>query len=543
MKKAAAKKAAARKPAPERWPVVREHLKKYWHYYILALAVFAAYSNVYGNAFLYDDEALILKNTFLRDWDHIGAIFSASITAGAHIPGGFYRPVQILLYLLIYQAFGDSSFAFHLLNVALHTANACLIYRFGKKLRFNPAVAFSTTLLWALHPMQVEAITYVSGTADPLFVFFVLLGLLVIVPRFQPQRILASIPLFILALLSKEEAIIFPLLVASCIFLLDRERLRPKTYLRLAPLFIVAALYYIAHNYFLGFGGYALYQQDDAYANSILCRIYTFLATLPYYLGILVWPVHLHYDRDFKYVTDLWNLPVMAGIGMIGIAATQIILGRNRRALAFSWGLLWFAAAHLLHTGILKPVNASLLEHWLYLPSIGLFLGTGQSLASIKWQRQQRKRYEIGLLAVVALTLGIMSYEQNEVWHDAETFYLNIFKNGEPSPRAHGNLGVLYALSGRYDEALEQYDLAIKYSGDNLASAHHDLAITLLNGPHGKDFTQEAIRHLKRALEIDPDYYAASLALAAVYKQMGDTSQAAYYSAWAASTRKKMTGQ
>src|SRR5271154_2856454 len=110
---------------------------KWIPYVVLVLAVFAVYGNVYENAFLYDDESLILKNIFLRSWHSIGAIFSTSITAGANIPGGFYRPLQILLYLIIYQFAGLSTPAFHLLNIGLHAANVCLVYLLGRKLRFS----------------------------------------------------------------------------------------------------------------------------------------------------------------------------------------------------------------------------------------------------------------------------------------------------------------------------------------------------------------------------------------------------------------------
>src|SRR5580704_14195827 len=161
-------------------------------YFILVLAVLAAYGNVYDNAFLYDDESLILKNTFLQDWHSIGAIFSTSITAGANMPGGFYRPLQIFLYLLIYQFAGPSTFAFHALNISLHAANACLVYVLGRRLRFRKLAVFLGALLWAMHPVHTEIIAYISGAADPLYVFFCLLGLVALVPRFKPRGFLIA---------------------------------------------------------------------------------------------------------------------------------------------------------------------------------------------------------------------------------------------------------------------------------------------------------------------------------------------------------------
>ena len=329
----------------------------------------------------------------------------------------------------------------------------------------------------------------------------------------------------------------------ACIYFLDKERRDPKTYYRTWPLWVVAIVYLILHKLCLNFSDFDLHTQRDVYSSNILCRIYTFLAALPAYFSFLVWPVHLHFDRDFQPVTGPWHFKVLIGFFMVSTGIAQVMISRSRRSLAISWGLLWFAAADILHTGIFLPVNAVLLEHWLYLPSIGLFLGTSQALAKTHIRLQQRKPMEGSLAIILAIVLGVLTYRQNTIWSDPETLYLNIFKNGEPSPHAHNNLAVIYTLQGKYKEALEQYDLSIELSGDTNAQTHHNLAITLLNGPDRGRYTQEAIRHLKRALELDPDYYASSNALATLYDMQGDAEQAAYYRQKAAETRKKLTGQ
>ncbi len=510
-------------------------------YLALILAVFAAYGNVYSNAFLYDDESLILKNVFLRDWHAIGSMFKTSITAGANIPGGFYRPLQILLYLVIYQLFGTSLFAYHFINVALHAANALLVFRLGKKLRFKPLASFTAALLWALHPVHVEAVTYISSTADALYVFFTLIGLLLLVPRFAARRFLPALVMMLCALLSKEEAVLFPVLVMACAFLLDKNRSNPRTYIRFWPFWVLAIAYVLAHKFLLSFGDFDLHHTNDVYANSVWCRILTFLATIPHYVGFLVWPFHLHYDRDFQPVTEFWNLSVLGGVIVMAAGAGIISRARERRGLLLSWALLWFVAADLLHTGILVPVNASLLEHWLYLPSVGLFLGGSQAVAITKMKDWQR-RAMVGIAGSLVLFLLFLTHQQNKIWHDAENFYLNIFANGEPSPHAHNNLGIEYTLRGEYKKALEQYELSIQYSGDTNAATHHNLAITLLNGPEAKNYTQEAMRHLKRALEIDHDYYPASLALAEMYRTIGDNENAAFYDSNSKEIKKHLTG-
>ncbi|MDX2028727.1 MAG: tetratricopeptide repeat protein [Alphaproteobacteria bacterium] len=516
--------------------------KKLAPYLALVIAVFLAYCNVYGSEFLYDDEFLIVKNEFLRSWDYLGSIFTGSIGAGAHQASGFYRPLQVVLYLIVFQISELSLFGYHLLNIVLHSANACLVYKLGRKLRFQSAASFLAALVWALHPVHTEVIAYISGTADPLFAFFCLLTLVILLPSFKAHKFYIALPLFILGLLSKEEAVILPLLAVTCLFLLEKDRLKPKTYLRTWPLWGMAGLYAILHEIFLKFDGFQLYRLNDTYANSILCRLWTFLATLPSYLGFLVWPFGLHFDRDFQPVLSPWNLPVLGGFAMLAIAAFFVFRGRNRQGLIISWGLLWFTAAHLLHTGILVPVNAMLLEHWLYLPTVGIFLAAAQvlilALNKKRWEKYQTHVAVAALL--LAAFLGVLSFRQNRVWRDPETFYLHIFKHGEPSPHAHNNLGILYTLQGKYTKAVEEFDLSIRLSGDTNAQAHHNMAIALLNGPNGKSYTQEAIKHFKRTLEMEPNSPLSSNALAYMYEQQGDKEEAAYYQAMTESIRKRL---
>jgi hypothetical protein len=97
--------------------VLPAQIRKYFPYYALALAVFAAYSNIYFNQFLYDDDILIVGNVWLRSWDHLIELLWAPLSGNALGKIPFHRPLQSLLYFFVYQTFGLSTVAFHLLNV------------------------------------------------------------------------------------------------------------------------------------------------------------------------------------------------------------------------------------------------------------------------------------------------------------------------------------------------------------------------------------------------------------------------------------------
>jgi tetratricopeptide (TPR) repeat protein len=509
-------------------------------YYVLALAVFVAYGNVYGNQFLFDDNLLIQLNSYLRDWSTFPHLFTASTTEGAHIQGGFYRPLQNILFFIAFQLGGEHPFWFHVLNVALHIANACLVFTLGRRLNFTPLPAFLASLLWALHPLHTEAVTYMSGTADPLYVFFCLTALCMLIPTFSPQRIKWSIPFFMLALASKETAVMFPLLVVVCMFMASPDRLNFRTYWRTWPLWLVTALYLawrLTANKFAGPNNYEqLYvlsgnQNLKLYADHIDYRLYTFLATLPDYARLLIWPSDLHMERKFDLYIQPFLWPVVIGFGIAALVLGQIMWGKGRRGLPLSFGLLWCAASYAPNTGILMPVNSFILEHWMYLPSAGLFLGLGQTLHNALARRPKAfQTAAIGLCLILAVIEGILTFAQNEIWRDPFTFYSHIFKYGDATSRCHNNLAMAYAEQNDYPNAIAEFQKAIAL-GDTYAEVHYNLALTLLKLPDQQSHMNEIVAHLERAIAIDPNFFRSYLILSQIYRQNGNSDKAADYAA------------
>ena len=514
----------AETPAHDFLPTPVRALAPYW---ILALIVFAAYGNIYDNAFLFDDDLLISLNTYLRGWSHIGDILTGSTISGAHITGGFFRPVQIMLYLLAFHAGNGSTFWFHALNLSLHIANTCFVYKLGTKLGFDAKGVFLAALFWGLHPLHTEAVTYMSATADPLFAFFCLWAIIVLLPDFTPRKILMIFPLFLLALLSKETAVMFPLLVMTCLFYISPRRLNFRLYTRTIPLWIATLAYVYWRTHAAGFDGpqtydhyYAFPQFADLkmYAEHPLDRIYTFLATLPFYLKLLIWPTGLHMERSFPIYKSFFAVPVMAGLTMLVFALGHGIHSCRKNAwIAMSWGFLWFAVAHAPDTGLLVPMNALFLEHWMYLPSVGLFLGFAQTAVALTRSHARALLAASGIAAVgfAACFFG-MTYDQNKIWHDPIVFYNNIFAYGETSARAHNNLALYYADRGAYAQAIEHFALAIKAS-DAYAETRYNLALTYLRGADQKDYIAKAIENLQRSLELEPNFYRSYEALGNVY--------------------------
>jgi tetratricopeptide (TPR) repeat protein len=502
-------------------------------YGLLVLATLIAYSNIFQNAFVFDDMLLISHNAYLHSWDSIGKIFTSPLTGEGH-GGSFCSPLQMLLYMCAYHVGGLSTFWFHCTNLALHIVNVCLLYALGCRMGFQKASLFAATLLWALHPIHTEAVTYMSATADTLCSFFCLAGMVVLLPNFAPRRIAISCAFFVLALLSKEAAIVYPLLVMSLLFYRSDNKTSLRSYGSSLPFWFITALYIAARATILNFDGDAfhLYRPIDAYSENIFYRFYTFLATIPSYLRLFVWPAGLHMERHFQLYESLWTPQVFAGFIICLIAIVTVILGRTGRYAALSWGLLWAMIIFIPCTGILLPLNAVFLEHWMYLPTAGFVIGAGETIMQLLKGKEivYARWLAISGISVIVFVFCYANYEQNKLWIDPITFYTNIFAHNEPSPRAHNNLGFTYYNQGKYDEAIGQYRLALQ-GAENYPRAHTNLAIAIISRDDSPSSIDEGVAHFMRAIELNPRFYSAYTGLADLYQHIGDHEKSDYYRA------------
>ncbi len=527
--------------------------RAWFPYIVLAAAVFAAYANVYQNDFVWDDMFVVVYNETLRHWSHFPDLLLKTTF------GPSYRPIQGILYFLIYQGFGLSQAAFHAANVLVQVANTCLIYRLGCRLGFFRRASFAAALLWGVHPLWVEAVAVVAGIADMLVVLFFLLGLLALLPDFKPRKLGLSALFFLFALCCKESAAVFPALVTSMLFLVSKERLRPATYLRTWPLWLLGIAYLIGWSLCPvlndNFAGYLLKSAAyvDTYDHNFINRVLTSLATLPVYLGMMLTPARLHMAWDFPVFTTIGDWHVVAGAAIVALALLQIAWGRGKRGVPLTWGLLWFAAAISPYTGILKPIDGRLSEHWIYLATVALFLGTAQMTVAWMDTRRSKKAPVIaaGLVVLAALALGTQTYIQNKTLRNTGTLFESIIKDN-PTVWAYYQLGVYYfgkkdfakaEEAWRAVEADDAYTQFLNKGGQTFM--HSSLAFIYLNAlsPTSDNISvqdvaralpssthlPEAIEELNMLQHYDPENGYANSFLSLIYYYQGDKAKGDYY--------------
>jgi hypothetical protein len=510
--------------------------KNSWPYLLLIVCAAGAYSNVYDNDFFFDDGLLILSNKFIRSWHNLGAIFTSDLSAGGDEIGCFYRPLQTLSYLIVAQSFDLKEWAFHALNVLLHVANGCLVFAFAQKLGLRRWPAFIAALLWVVHPLHTEAVTYMSATADVLHVFFILIALLVWRLGNIKSELLTGAA-FILALLSKESAVIFPGLLVLTQFLTSPAPQRFVHYYRTLPYWIIAGAFFALHSHLSGcaqltgtYANHVFYPLPAIYNQSIWARITTFFSMLPDYARLFAMPMGLHQDHMPPIETAFFAPKALFGFAAVILSAiffiTAFFRPKNQIVRLGGFGGMWFLVAYFPCTGIFTTANALFLEHWMYLPSIGLFIALAGILREIAAKYAYLK-WPLGIAAgVMAALFGVSTWQQNKTWHDPFTFYTNILKYEPNDARAHDNLGLSYEAVGAEEEALEHYTRALELNPKSFKTAERLGQFWLRKGKYAK-----AEKYFKMALEEKPVFPSALKGLVDVYKKMGKAQLAREYAA------------
>jgi hypothetical protein len=364
----------------------RQSLSRFSDLTLLAFLVVGAalpYLNTLRNGLVSDDEMQVLQNPYIRNFHHWAKIFTTQATS--YIPGmpNFYRPLMNVEYLLCYQVFGPRPFGFHLLNIVLNVAVVGAVFLVTKRMFQDRNLALMAAVLFAIHPIHSEAIAWIAASPDlELSLFYLLtfwLFLAVARPggRFSYLAQLAMAGSFLLALLSKEQAVRLPLLatVYEHFYRADRAETRPaQKVLRYAVLWLLTVAYLLFRVHVLG----AL---SSGFSMNRLTWYQTFvsaIALVGQYLWKILWPVDLRVFCPFHPFSGLFDLVVVGGVAAL-TACSALFFFLWRRAKPLSFGLVWMLAT------LAPALNArwmpifAFAERYLYLPSVGFcwLLGWG----------------------------------------------------------------------------------------------------------------------------------------------------------------------
>jgi len=478
---------------------------------LIFVAVIIAYLPALSGGFLWDDSGHVTRPDLrsLRGLARIWFEFGATQQ---------YYPVLHSAFWLEHLIWGDSTFGYHLINVLLHASAACL---FGAVLR-RLAVpgAWIAALLFALHPVCVESVAWISEQKNTLSLVFYL-GAALAYLRFTKQRqisvYLVATGLFVLALLTKTVTASLPAALLV-VFWWQHGRLEWRRDVRpLLPWFALGILSGLITAYFerelIGAQG-ADFDLGLVQRCLLAGRVFWF------YLSKLVWPA------DLAFIYPRWTVDASVWWQWLFLVATLALLA----------GLLWWRrrqrgplAVALLFAGSLFPVLgfvnvfpflfSYVADHFQYLASLSIF-----ALVAVLLQKGLSKLPRwAGHCAVVGLlgVFGALTWAQCGMYRDVFTLYETTLAKNPDCWMAHNNLAIALADSGRVEEAIPHLESAIRLKPD-FAPAENNLGydLTLLDRP------AEAVPHLERALELHPDYPAAERNLGVALASTGKNAEA-----------------
>jgi len=509
---------------------------------ILLFIGFSIYVNSFSNQFFWDDNDTIVNNSYVKDYRNIPKFFSQNLIAGSGQITNYWRPLLLMSFSFDYHTWGLHSIGFHLTNTILHIICAWLVYllllglfrqiRKERKIKKNDyLISFLVSLFFLVHPLQTEAITYISGRADPLSSFFALISLIFYVKYREINKrndLIYSIIFFIFGLLTKEQIVFLPfivLLIEVIFFSSKKTKIDIKKIVgRLASFFTISVAYFLLRISVLNFNnilGGAKNIGDEQYATSIFLRLFTFCKVIFEYLFLLFVPINLHMEREVVTVKSFLSWPVL--LFLLFIVLIFIISKYTwKKNKMISFGVLWFVVILLPRMNIIK-INRPMYEHWLYFPMIGFWLALFSLIFffidRVKIKKQQDVYYSIFITFTVFLLIifSFLSVVRNRVWNNPIIFYENNLRYTPNSFIQHNNLGMAYSDIARYDRAILNYRKAIEIK-DVYPQVHSNLANALIR--IGK--TDEAISEYKKAKEVNPSFSIPYYGLLNIYLMAGD---------------------
>lgn len=459
---------------------------RYWWVFAFVLIIYAP--SLWAS-FIWDDEQFIYKNIDIRSFD-LSKIFSRNTVGGAGVASGYYRPITSLTFALDWLLSQGNPSWFHLMNIFWHFASGVTLAGFLGTMGMPVLIPI---IIFLLHPLQTEAVAYISGRGDPLSLFFGFFSMwtfaLYVKHAERSNLLIISYAAFALALLSKESGVVFLGLAA---FILVGHS--GKRWLSILGFGVVAIAGILLRLVIVGdnFG----FHWNGAYGASMMIRIFTFSRVLPEYLRMIFVPFPLHMERFVPLVTSLLSPWPWISLGIIAlILLVGIKLEKKYRRL-YWFGVFWFGIFLLPQSGILIPAPALLTEHWLY----GSLAGFGLAFYAL-WHSWGWKPMKFVGLLILCIWL-ILGFRQSYLWADAIRFYEYTLRFSKTA-RLHNNLGMHYIESGRFNEAEDQYLLAAGL-GD-YAQIYYNLGNLYV----ASNRVNEAIIQYRKALEIDPQFTIA----------------------------------
>ena len=421
------------------------------------------YVNSLDNSFHYDDSHSIVENYYIRHLGNIPRFFTDPQTFSREPAMAMYRPLVVTTYAANYALGHYETRGYHLFNVFVHALAALIAFAILRQVLGDAKRAWWGSAFFALHPIQSQAVNYISSRAELLGALGVLAAFYLTFVKSEHWR--WALLAYGLALLSKSTAVVLlPLMTLGEL----RRQPELRNWGRHLFFWLLTGVY-LALIMANGFLSKSLAQDVRPYGT----QIYTQLKALVYYIKLLIMPVGLSVEHHFSVSERLGEGAVLAACAFVASLAYLTWRGWQKRH-GSALGSGWFFAG--LGLTFFVPLNVLVNEHRLYLAALG-----GIGLAVWGFHRYKAslllRLCSLGLL----LVFGVMTVQRNAVWQDEKTLWREAVRVAPKMFRVQSNLGLAYYEGGALDSALVAFKRAIelnaKYSKtwNNLGLVYEDL--------------------------------------------------------------------
>ncbi|MGA2678311.1 MAG: tetratricopeptide repeat protein [Sedimentisphaerales bacterium] len=489
---------------------------------LLAISIIVVYAQTAGFALVvYDDIVYVDKNPQVPEGLTLGGIKWAFTTKYT----GNWIPLIWLSLMLDRTVFGTWAGGFHLVNVAFHIANTILLFWVLR--RYTKAIwaSFFVSALFALHPLHVESVAWVTERKDVLSALFWLLTMLAYLRYVEipsARRYVVVCAVFAIGLMSKSMLVTLPfVLLLMDYWPLERMQLNGQSGMtpgRLiwekAPLFILSAtsctITFIAQKTVGAMMILGTIPGNDHISNAFVSyRDYIFKMFLP--VGLAVFYPHS--------IESLAGWKVAVSLAVLVVITIVVILLRRRRYLLVGW--LWYLGTLVPVVGFVQVGSQAMADRYTYIPLTGIFIMLVWLAGDILSQWRHRQII-IGVAGAGVLgVLGVITFVQVGYWRDTITLFTHTAAVTANNAVAHNALGVYYSGKGDYGNAIREFEQVLKINANNVA-ARNVLGVCYAN----KGDYESAIREFETVLRIDANNITAIYNIAKRKAINGETDEA-----------------
>jgi tetratricopeptide (TPR) repeat protein len=470
---------------------------------LLVLVTFAAYTPVWHAKFIWDDDHHITNNRIVKAGDGLYRTWFTTEPAD-------YYPLTESLWWLEWRLWGDGALGYHIVNVLLHALNAALVWMILQRLKIPGA--WLAALVFAIHPVNVATVAWISEQKNTLSMLFYAVAILFFL-RFDEENRWRwyglSLAMFLLALFSKSAVVMLPVVLLGCVWW-RRGRVRWKDLLCSIPFFALSLVLGLATIWF---------QYNRALDGGIVRTVgFPFRLAAAgwapwFYLYKALLPINLSvFYPKWEINASLWvsYLP-----GMLLAGCVTLFWWKRQtwgRPLLFALGYfvtMFFPVLGFFDQGFYT--YSLVADHWQYYSIIGMIaLVVAAGVTLCRGTGLLRRRIGTVTGAVVLVALGTSTWIRASVYSDAETLWRDTLAKNPNAWLAHNNLGAALEQAGQVEDAIGHYEQALRLD-PNYAMAHYNFGVALEQAGR----VQEAIGHYEQALRIKPHYAEAHINLGA----------------------------